>query len=111
MDCREQIVDAIYAAIRAANATLKPAQQVACSPDTPLLGGGAAIESVVVVGILAGAEENLEQIFGTPVEILDVVAEAGEVADFTVADLARWVETRLRARENAPERAPSAPLA
>ena len=91
---KEQALAALYSAIDGLNQTLDPEARLDKSPDTPLFGSQARIDSLGVVNLVLAAEQKLTASFGKPVSLAQSLladgagsppATVGALADLVIA--------------------------
>ena len=98
MTRREQILDAIYAALDELNENLPPARRLARAEGTVLLGEKGGLDSLGLVTLIVAAEQRLGDSFGDAVTLADEKAMSQKHSPFrTVGTLADYTETLLPA--------------
>ena len=96
MESYEQVMKAIYDAIGHVNRSLPPDQAIERSPETVLI-GGEGLESVHLLDLIVGIEENIERIFRKTISVIDSILLAEEPDRLTVDALAQRI-VRLLSR-------------
>ena len=71
MERRAQILGLIYQAVDEANDQLAEGQRLVKSPDTPLIGDAACLDSLGLVELIVSVEEAIADELGIPVTIAD----------------------------------------
>lgn len=87
MERDDRVTELIYGAIGQVNATLKPAEALAKSPDTILVGDSSSLGSLAFVTFLAALEESIAKATGREISVADVMFTV-ERDRWTVASLA-----------------------
>jgi hypothetical protein len=90
MEPYEQVMEAVYAAIRELNRGQDPESALEPSPGTVLLGESATLDSLGMVTLLTTIEENIQRSFKQAISLIDVVPSA-RTGPWTVADLGQSV--------------------
>ncbi len=83
-DLDERILQTVYEAIDEVNESPCIVEPLEKSPDTVLIGDG-RLDSLGFVTLLTSLEENLQQMLGATINVIDLVA--GELEHCTVASL------------------------
>jgi acyl carrier protein len=78
MERREQIIQAIYAAIDEVNKNLEPNKAIEKSPATVLAGEKGQLDSMGFVTLAVEVEKGIERTFKKAVSLMDVVEIAGD---------------------------------
>lgn len=93
---REAVLQAIYAAIRRANALRPPDQQLACDEMTALYGPEGGLDSLGLVSLILDVEEAVNAQAGTSLVLADERAMSQRHNPFRhVRSLADFVLARL----------------
>ncbi len=102
MTSQEQIRTLIYRAIDRVNETLKPADAVAKSPDTVLMGDAQVFDSMGFVTFMAALEDLLSRTTGRELSVVDTMFAEG-VDEWTADTLAVHVAEMLAGRSSASD--------
>lgn len=86
----EQIRTLIYRAIDRVNEVLRPAEAIAKTPETVLMGDAQAFDSMGFVTFMAALEDNLSKTTGRELSVVDTMF-ANEADHWTVETLARRI--------------------
>jgi acyl carrier protein len=95
---REKIIEVLYESIGELNEQRSKDQQLACSPQTPL-GGGAGLDSLGFVNLVALVEEKCHDRFGRSLVLSGAQVDPAARDPFeTVSSLAEFIELGLTDR-------------
>ena len=90
MDILKQIV---YPAIEEFNLSLPPAKKLTKSPNTPLFGTGATIDSVQLVALVIETEEQLQDLLDEEITLVTEEAMSRKESPFRdIAGLTKYIE-------------------
>jgi acyl carrier protein len=96
MSAREDVIAAIYEAIRRTNETRPPEAALTCSEETVFFGKGGALDSLGLVSLIMDVEELVNDRWGTSLVLADERAVAERRNPFRdVKSLADHVISRL----------------
>jgi hypothetical protein len=96
MSMRDDVVLAIYEAIRRTNEARAPQAALSCSEETVFFGKGGALDSLGLVSLILDVEELVNAQWGTALVLADERAVAERRSPFRdVASLADHVVSRL----------------
>lgn len=90
MNRNDQVRTLIYRAIDRVNEVLKPAEAVAKSPETVLMGEAQAFDSMGFVTFTAALEDDISRTTGREISVVDAMF-ADEADRWTVETLARRI--------------------
>ena len=94
MTTYDQVIQAIFDAIREANETLSSDEALTESPDTVIAGQSGTLDSLGFVNLTVAVEQNVERISNEAVSVIDIVASNGHDT-WTVAVLAERITEAL----------------
>lgn len=93
---REDILQLVYAAIDEVNANAPSGALLEKKPETHLLGGGHAVDSLTFVNLVVAVEEQIQNSLGQSVVLVDENSMTLQSQPFrTVGALAAYVEKLL----------------
>ena len=93
---REGIIDVLYLAIDELNQGLAPDARIDKSPQTPLFGDGASLDSLGLVNLVLTAEQKLSVAFDTQLTLAQsLLSEEGANPPATVGALADFITALL----------------
>jgi acyl carrier protein len=96
MSMRDDVVEAIYEAIRRTNEARPPEAALTCSEDTVFFGQGGSLDSLGLVSLILDVEELVNARWGTALVLADERAVAQRRNPFRdVTSLADHVMSRL----------------
>jgi acyl carrier protein len=96
---KERILDMLYQSIAELNEQRAKEEQLTQTPQTPLLGPGAGLDSLGFVNLVSLVEEKCEHQFGATLVLSDVAGKPGTRDPFeTVDTLAEYIELCLTGR-------------
>lgn len=96
MTAGQPVVDAINGAVDDLNEILDADERLGKSPDEPLLGRDARLDSLGLVNLIVLVEEKIQQNFGVGVTLVDERAMSQSKSPFrTLGSLADFVEEQL----------------
>ncbi len=99
MDNGSEVASAVYHAIDELNAQLDGAGQLVKSQDTILAGNSGKLDSLGLVNLIVGVEEQIEERTGVLLSLADAQALAQETSPFeTVGTLIEYVTAVLSER-------------
>jgi D-alanine--poly(phosphoribitol) ligase subunit 2 len=94
----QRALQLIYAAVDEINGQLPPGQRLQKTPETVLLGDGAALDSLAFVNLLVAVEGEVERAGGPAVGLLDELGKAdGDTPLRTIGSIASHVAQTARA--------------
>jgi hypothetical protein len=95
----QRALQLIYAAVDEINGQLPPGQRLQKTPETVLLGDGAALDSLAFVNLLVAVEGEVERAGGPAVGLLDEVgkADGGDTPLRTIGSMAAHVAQTAKA--------------
>ena len=100
---RDQVVQAIYGAIRSLNELREPGEQLPCGEDTALYGRAGSLNSLGLVSLILEVEEAVNAAVGTQLVLADAHAMSQKHNPFRdVRSLADYVMARLEERDRCP---------
>jgi hypothetical protein len=92
---RQEVLEAIYRAVDSVNELRGPDEQLAKSPDLPLLGRGSSLDSLAFTTLVLAAERNIEDLTGVSTELLaaggadpDALTTVGALTDLVLRRMA-----------------------
>jgi len=96
MSANPSVVEAINSAIDDLNEVLDPEERLAKSPDVPLIGKDARVDSLGLVNLIVLVEEKIQQRFGVGITLVDERAMSQSKSPFrTLGSLAEFVGEQL----------------
>lgn len=99
---RDKIIEVLYASITELNEQRGKDEQLAKTPQTPLLGDGAGLDSLGFVNFVALVEEKVQDRFGKSLMLSDATDKPGVRDPFaSVSTLAEYIELALTDRLSA----------
>lgn len=76
MTTRDQVIQAVFAAVDTVNRSRPPERRLARSLDAALTGEEAVLDSLGMVNLVVAVEEEVAEALGTPMRIADEPARA-----------------------------------
>jgi hypothetical protein len=102
MTRRERIAGAVYEAVDELNGQLPRSQRLAKSPDTPLMGPGAALDSLGLVNLIATTQQKIEEVLGARLSLVDGdFLASGSLQVSTLGGFVDFIEATLDKRGHA----------
>lgn len=94
---RDEINEAVYAAIDEINQFRPKEERLEKSPDTPLMGGNGKLDSLALVNFIVASEMNVEERTGVSVNLGDEKAMAEKNSPFrTVGTFTEYISKLLQ---------------
>jgi acyl carrier protein len=94
---KQQIIEAIHSVIDDYNRQNPKQKPVTKTPETALYGSKSEIDSLGLINLVVGVEQNIEQSFDRTITLADDRALSQEVSPFsTICTLADYIEVLLK---------------
>jgi acyl carrier protein len=95
------ITQSLFNVIDEFNRTLPAEKRLMKAPDTTLVGGNGALDSVGLVNLIVATEQRIEEDFGIPISLADERAMSQEKSPFrTVDTLVNYIALLLQETDN-----------
>ena len=99
MSSLKSVVDVVYGAVDELNEFLDPDERLDKSPEVPLIGTGARLDSLGLVNLIVIVEEKVQEAFGVGVTLVDERAMSQSKSPFrTLGSLTEFVEEQIAGR-------------
>ncbi len=98
---KNDILDAVYAAIDQVNRQNPGSKPIVKAPGTPLYGSASDLDSLGLISLVVAVEQTVEQKVSVPITLVDDKALSQEISPFsTVQTLVDYIDGLVRDARN-----------